>query len=111
MGLGNRSARQHDMRAMQKQGMDASVYWEHQPGDRVMTVDKIAGVVTAVEDGPYPGIESYVVKLDHGAGGGQYTAGQLSDMPGTTAAAEHTASDDYPELGDILERRPDIAGS
>jgi hypothetical protein len=109
MSLGNRTARTHDTRGMQKHGMDATLFWEHHPGDRVMTVDKIAGIVTAVEDGPVPGNESYIVKLDNGAGGGQYTAGQLSEMPGTTASVDHTAADDYPELGDILTRRPDIA--
>lgn len=114
MGLGHRSARQHETQAIHKNAVDASVFADFRENDRVMTVDGYPGIVASVNDGPYPGTESYDVVLDGGLGGGEYTAGQLSPINGTTASHEHEAvgqhmaHDDYPELGSILYDRPPI---
>ena len=107
MGLGSRSAK-HDTVAAQKVAVVSEDYWAFKPRARVMTVDGIAGVVTAVADGPYPGTEEYQVTLDDGMGGGRYTASQLSPVNTTVAAGVHTADQDYPELGTILHDRPPI---
>lgn len=113
MSLGKRTAR-HDTARVQKVAVDSSIWWEYKPQQRVMTVDGVAGVVTAVLDGPHPGNESYEVRLDNGMGGGQYTASQLSRASTTTASHEHEATglhlahEDYPELGTILYDRPPI---
>lgn len=115
MGL-RRTARRHTTA-----GVDPTIYYEFRPGQRVLTREGISGTVTAVEDGPHPGSEQYVVTLDGGLGGGEYAAGELRSAPGVTAAAEgqveidgvqsdlhpgRTAADDYPELGTILLDRP-----
>lgn len=107
MGLGNRNARQHDTLAAQ--AVVSADYADFTEGQRVRTVDGITGTVAAIEDGPYPGTESYRVELDKGLGGGLYSSGQLAAVEPVIATHEHMASDDYPELGDILTRRPDIA--
>lgn len=114
MSLGRRQARQHETGGIHKNAVDSSVFADFRENDRVMTVDGYPGIVTAVLDGPYPGTESYDVVLDGGLGGGEYTAGQLSPINGTTASHEreavgqHMAHDDYPELGSILYDRPPI---
>lgn len=126
-------------------GVETEAWWEHRPGDRVMTVEGIAGTVTAVEDGPSAGNEQYVVELDGGLGGGDYGPGELRSLEGTTAhktarwvdtpesirlseeasmacslvnaamewvedeETQHTAAEDYPELGTILSDRPPLA--
>lgn len=113
MGLGNRTAK-HDTAQVQKVAVDSTLWWEYKPEQRVMTIDGIAGTVTAVLDGPHPGSEAYEVRLDNGMGGGQYTASQLSRASTTTASHEHEATglhlahEDYPELGSILYDRPPI---
>lgn len=113
MSLGRRTAR-HDTARVQKIAVDSTLWWEYKPEQRVMTIDGIPGVVTAVLDGPHPGSEAYVVRLDDNMGGGQYTAGQLSSAATTTASHEHEATglhlatEDYPELGNILHERPPI---
>lgn len=111
MGLGSRRASRHDTEALRKlAGMRAETYWDHAPGDRVMTCDGIPGVVTAVLDGFSPGSESYEVKLDGAAGGGLYSSGQLRQTAGGVEANTiHTADQDYPMLGNILRDRPDPA--
>lgn len=111
MGLGSRTATKHDIEAQRKlAGVDPSIYWDHAPGERVMTCDGYPGVVVAVHDGPHAGNEEYEVRLDHGLGGGTYVTGQLSQISGSTEASTvHTADQDYPELGDILRERPDPA--
>jgi hypothetical protein len=96
-------------------------------GQRVMTIDQIPGRVLFVSASFAPGIAEYEVKLDNGLGSGTYTASQLRALPdsyragspgsnlpaGITAAMEaeaagaHLASDDYPEMGDVLRDRPD----
>jgi hypothetical protein len=90
----------------------SEIFWDFQPGQRVMTVDKIPGTVVAVQDGAFPGQETYDVVLDNNLGGGSYGAGDLSDMSQRTAAEVvgtgiHLATEDYPELGTILADRPD----
>lgn len=109
MGLGSRSTRAHDTEALRRVGTNAEAYHDFAPGQRVMTVDGIPGVVTAVLDGPVPGWEAYQVSLDNGVGGGDYTTSQLRAMSPVTSSHEHDASADYPELGSILLDRPDIA--
>lgn len=90
-------------------GVRSEDYWEYQPQQRVQTTDGIAGVVTAVYDGPFPGSEEYQVTLDKGLGGGTYTASQLRPAAATTASVEGTAAADYPELGTALVDHPDPA--
>lgn len=106
MGLGSRTARQHQTQAAHLAGVDASSSWDFQPGQAVMTVDGFSGKVTAVNDGPLSGTESYLVTLDDNLGGGEYTASQLSAKHD---ASQYTAAADYPELAGILVERPDIA--
>jgi 8-oxo-dGTP pyrophosphatase MutT (NUDIX family) len=112
----------HQTIGVQKQALVGEVFRDFDEGDRVMTRDGYPGRVTYVLDGPYPQTETYEVSLDNGAGGGSYSASQLSKMADTTAARDetlpapdlgpieattyHQASDDYPELGDILHERP-----
>jgi hypothetical protein len=111
MGLGGRNANQHDTVAAQKIAVVSEDYADFTVGQRVMTADGFPGVVGSIEDGPYPGTESYMVTLDNGLGGGEYRTGQLSEINNVTAAGTHEglASADYPELADILFLRPDIA--
>lgn len=109
MGLGNRSARQHETVAVRKAAVVSEDFADFNVGQRVMTVDGFPGVVGTIEDGPYPGTEAYRVTLDNGMGGGLYRTSDLQTMNQTTASEHHTADQDYPELGDILTQRPDIA--
>lgn len=89
-------------------GITPEDYWDFQPGEPVMTIDGFPGKVTMVEDGPIAGTENYVVELDHGLGGGNYTSSMLSKVTASREAAGiHLAAEDYPELGDILDERPD----
>jgi hypothetical protein len=108
MSLGNRNARRHETVGFQKNAVVSADYADFQVEQRVMTCDGFPGVVAAIEDGPYPGTEAYLVTLDAGLGGGLYTTSQLTALP-TTGSHEATAATDYPELGDILVRRPNIA--
>lgn len=86
------------------------VWWEFQPRQRVLTREGIAGTVQAVVDGPGPGNETYVVTLDSGLGGGDYSASELAPLGGATATVERTAEADYPELGTVLlDRLPPAA--
>jgi hypothetical protein len=98
----------HETVGVQKQGgVDPTLWYDFKPQQRVMTIDGILGIVTAVSDGPYPGYEEYQVTLDHGMGGGAYTSSQLREADKVTASDHHVASDDYPEMGSILFDRPD----
>jgi hypothetical protein len=95
-------------------------------GQRVMTIDGLAGRVLFVSASFSPGITEYEVVLDGGMGQGVYTASQLRAVPadlrtappgnhlpaGVTASFEaeaeaHLASEDYPEMGTVLHDRPD----
>lgn len=114
MGLGARhgNARRdirHDTVGLQKQSVQSELWADFRKDQRVQTVDGIAGVIAAVEDGPFPGAEQYIVTLDNNLGGGQYTASQLTALGPAEASEVHTADRDYPELGNILFDRPDIA--
>jgi 8-oxo-dGTP pyrophosphatase MutT (NUDIX family) len=113
----------HQTTGYQKHALAAEIFHEFSAGDHVMTVDGVAGKIAAVSDGPYPQTETYEVVLDGGAGGGAYSAGQLRKLTNTTptagllgdsvedfgpavATTTHMATEDYPELGDILHERP-----
>jgi len=115
----------HDSHRRQA-GVDPALFADFAVGQRVMTVDGIPGVITEVLDGPYPQTEAYEVVLDDGMGGGQYATRDLSALDAVTAtrtvqgtsdvevAAQvgnglHLASEDYPELGEILVERPPLA--
>jgi hypothetical protein len=119
MSLGKRHARHH-------LAVDATIWWDFQPGERVQTKEGIPGYVVEVQDGPYPGNEAYIVELENGLGGGAYSSSELApinqsaassqqvvDTPSTQASivqadVTHTAADDYPELGTILNDRPPL---
>lgn len=93
-------------------GVISSDYWDFQPGERVMTIDGLPGVVDEVQDGPVAGNENYIVTLDHGMGGGNYSSSMLAPLRQATAAEVtatgiHLAAEDYPELGTIVQDRPD----
>ena len=110
MGLGRREARHQTVAAAHVAGVDPSKYWEYKPGQKVMTRDGYPGKVTAVFDGPFAGNEEYEVELDHGLGGGSYTASLLQPFHQVESKVDvKTAADDYPELGTILEERPPLA--
>jgi hypothetical protein len=102
-----RNAKKH-----QGSGVESQDYWAFNPGQHVMTREGFAGIVTTVEDGPYPGVENYVVALDNGLGGGDYSSSELTAIPGSVASVSesgaHSASDDYPELSSILRERPPL---
>lgn len=110
---------------------DAALDTEFRPGQRVVTIDGVAGRIQFVTGSFAPGVAEYQVVLDNGMGGGTYTASQLRPVPdsyrapsgphanlpaGVTAAIEaeageiHLASEDYPEMGSVLHDRPDPAG-
>jgi 2'-5' RNA ligase len=107
-------------------------YWAFQPGQRVMTREGFTGVVTEVEESFAGGDESYIVTLNHGMGGGAYASHELAPAlsaedprvepyASRTASLQneveeededdeqhHVASEDYPELADILVERPPL---
>ncbi len=105
--------RRHLTAGVQKHAIDHSLYWDFKPGQPVMTCDGFSGTVTAVHSGPVGGAEVYEVVLDAGMGGGDYSASQLrttAKKQVTAAQVEaehiHVASEDYPELAEILVDRP-----
>lgn len=100
---------EHQTLGVQRLAVRSEDYWDYKPEQRVQTIDGVTGVVKHVDDGPFPGSEEYHVELEHGMGGGRYTASQLRPAPITTEAMEQTAAADYPELAQILVERPDPA--
>lgn len=101
MSLGNRDASlRHGTGAVQDSGMFA-------PGTRVVTVEGLLGTVEAVNDGPF-GADSYEVVLDGGLGGGTYRQAELTSESTVVKGELHVASDDYPELAEILVERPPL---
>ena len=82
-------------------------------GQRVMTVEGYPGTVTDIHEGPAD-LTTIFVSLDNAMGGGEYAEAELTPIAqqqGSLSAAvveagvEHTAADDYPELGSILTDR------
>src|SRR4051812_11183716 len=108
MGLGSRVGAQHQTAALAATSVRSADYYDFTPGQRVMTVDGYPGVVTAVRDGPGPGHQANEGTPHGGMGGGLYSTSHLRPAVQNTAAGR-SASDDYPELREILESRPDIA--
>lgn len=119
----------HSTRLSRLNGHDAALDPAWAAGQRVMTIDGIAGQVLFTSAAFSPGITEYEVILDGGLGQGTYTASQLRPLPdgyraapgkvppgllpaGVTAGLEaeaeiRLASDDYPEMGAVLHDRPD----
>jgi GNAT superfamily N-acetyltransferase len=54
----------------------------------------LLGIVTAVEDGPFAGNEHYLVELDGGMGGGEYSSSELMATTEKTAVRKTVASID-----------------
>lgn len=103
-----RDARRHETVASQQNEAGTEIYWEYRPNQAVMTIDG-PGRVTAVYEGPFPGSEEYEVALNGGLGGGRYASSQIVSGAHTEASTTHTAAEDYPELGNLLQERPDPA--
>ena len=71
------------------------------PGDRV-SVREGFGTVASVED------DRYLVVLDGLGGQGLYNEAQVSAPNPTGSVPPHTASEDYPNLGEILVSKPPL---
>lgn len=99
-------------------GVDTSADWQTFPlGSRVITVDGLPGTVVGFLAGPHAGGEEYEVTLAGGLGGGSYGPSELRPARAATARFEpeaaleleadvRFASEDYPELEDVLVERP-----
>jgi 8-oxo-dGTP pyrophosphatase MutT (NUDIX family)/mRNA-degrading endonuclease RelE of RelBE toxin-antitoxin system/2'-5' RNA ligase len=117
-----RVAKLHDTAAMQKAA--GVIFYDYEVGQRVRVKEGFVGTVTSIQDGPFPNTEEYEVVLDSGMGGGTWSVGELTALSSTTASshmaalveeeddeAPHLASQDYPELTDILVERPPLENS
>ncbi len=122
-----RQIRKHATRLSQVH--ESALDTEFGVGQRVLTIDGRPGRILFVASSYSPGLMEYEVVLDNGMGQGTYLGSQLRPIPadyraggtvppgllpaGVTAALEaeageiHLASDDYPEMGDVLRDRPD----
>lgn len=85
---------------------------EFSPGDRVIVRGGLPGSVLSEAVGI--DFTHYYVLLDHGQGEGWWTENEMSLSGGMAATAAHTAevarrlaAEDYPEIGALLEARPD----
>lgn len=88
-------------------GVPLGAYSDYRPGQRVMTCDEIPGRVISVQEGPAS--NRIEVVLDNGMGGGIYDDSMLRPLNERSSSVSRTATDDYPELGGILDERPDLA--
>ena len=102
---------------------DAGLDADFHVGQRVRTLDGFIGRILLVTQSFAVGNVEFQVVLDNGAGGGTYLASQLRPIPDAyggshqapaylpagvhTAELETVASEDYPEMGDVLRERPD----
>ena len=80
---------------------------DYQVGQRVQTKEGFSGRIDDILEGPAD-LTTYWVTLDNGQGGGEYAEAEIWPVSATKSSAvvvEHTAKDDYPELGTILEDR------
>jgi hypothetical protein len=91
--------------------VDPRLWYEYRPGQRVMTRERVAGTVTAVEDGSRAGDETYLVRLDGGLGGGEYASSELAPLGEQATASGGTAAEHYPGLAGVLVDRPPMAPS
>lgn len=94
---------------MKREAVDRELWWDWKPGQRVMTKEGFPGVVTAVEDGGIPGSEKYIVLLDSGMGGGEYGTSELSTL-GDASRSAACVDCGGPKRGQITERCPSCTG-
>ncbi len=79
-------------------------------GQKVQTREGYPGRIDDIHEGPGD-LTTYSVTLDNGMGGGDYAEAEIWPAEESRSAAridasvEHTAADDYPELGSILSDR------
>lgn len=79
--------------------------YELHPGQRVQTKEGYPGKVNSVEHAPGGGTQ-YDVTLDGGKGGGQYDFSELTPIKASVSKDADRADKFYPELGDLLHRKP-----
>ena len=97
-------------------GRDPNLYLDFQVSARVMTKEAFPGSIVDIHEGPGPRATSYCVLLANGMGEGEWAESDLTPLvqraaSSSVAVGEHTAADDYPELGTILIDRPPLAHS
>ena len=111
MGLGRRNARKHDTNGVRVQSsMDVEPVTGYQVGQKVVTLDGFPGTIVRIEDADLRGNDNFHVILDNGLGGGEYSSSQINPVTASKSQfLAHLASEDYPELEEILVERPDIA--
>lgn len=99
---------EHDRRTA---AADSYSLTEFHVGDRVQTLEGLPGKIDLINDGKYSSV-TYFITLDNGMGGGEYAEREVFPLGGiVTALVEHTAADDYPELGTILSDRLPLSHS